>query len=104
MNQAYKDEELKSKSLDKAGKNEQEIRSLITIKEEIIRLRGQVQLRFFSRAADNLGHSQRILILQADIKRLVVEELLVQGSIGLESSTGEIKYFHCRICGFFPQS
>ncbi len=104
MNQAYKDEELKSESLDKVGRNEQEIRSLITIKKEIIRLRGQVQLRFFSRAADNLGHSQRFLILQADIKRLVAEEQLVQRSNGLERSTGEIKYLYCSSGGFFPRS
>lgn len=88
MKKAYKSKEVASENIEKDGKymkNEQQILALITIKEEVIKLRGQVQLRFFSRAADNLGHAQRILMLQDQIRS--VEKHLVQRDVSLGSST-----------------
>lgn len=80
-------------SLQGATKNEgciqvrrAQIRALIMVKEEIIKLRGQVQLRFFSQAADNLGLAQRILVLQAKIRDLGKD--LVQKDFSLGSSSG----------------
>ena len=94
MNQEYKSKELESETLEKNEtyeRNEQQIQAMIEIKEEIIKLRGQVQLRFFSRAADNLGHSQRILILQADIKQLILEKGSLQG-LGRDEGTNREAY------------
>ncbi len=104
MNDAYKSKELESQSIEENGlheKSEQQIQALITIKEEIVKLRGEVQLRFFSRAADNLGHAQRILVLQADIRNL--EKRLVQRDVSHGSSTGEMHLLDAGT-GFFFQT
>ena len=88
----YKSKELESKSIEKGEQykeNEQGIQASIIIKEEIVRLRGQVQLRFFSRAADNLGHAQRILVLQAEIRDLVAKKQSLQRNLGPGSPKGE---------------
>ncbi len=102
MNDAYK--ELESQSIEEKGlheKSEQQILALITIKEEIVKLRGEVQLRFFSRAADNLGHAQRILVLQADIRNL--KKRLVQRDVSHGSSTGEMHLLDAGT-GFFSKT
>ena len=87
----YKTKEREAKNIEKEGQyreSEQQVQNLISIKEDIVKLRGQVQFRFFSRAADNLGHSQRILKLQDEIRSLVAERQSLQENRGLKSSTG----------------
>lgn len=87
----YKSKERESENIEKEGQyrqSELKIQELISIKEDIVKLRGQVQLRFFSRVADNLGHSQRILILQDEIRSLVAEKQLLQEDCGLKNSKG----------------
>ena len=60
-------------NLEKAGeykRDERQALALISIKEAEISMRSHVQMRFFSRAADNLGHSQRIILLQSEVRGL----------------------------------
>ena len=89
----YKSKERESEDIEKEGQyrqSEEQVRELILIKEEIVKIRGQVQLRFFSRKADNLGHSQRILILQGEIRNLFTERRSLQEKRGLENYQGAI--------------
>lgn len=91
LNDAYKSEERESASIkndEQYKEDEQQIQALIKIREKIVKLRGQVQMRFYSTEADNLGHSQRILILQAEIKKLL-EKLMLQTNNEPGDATGK---------------
>lgn len=74
-----------------SGTNAKRSLALISIKQEESCLREQVQFRFLSRAADNLGDYQRILWLQSEIRDLNKLSQRSGADVGQESSVVEAR-------------
>lgn len=79
----------KAENVAESERDERQTLNLIRTKQAEIDLRAQVQQRFFSRAADNVEHSQRILWLQSEIRDLEKFTQRCRAFVGQESSMGK---------------